>query len=122
MEPLDAPALDMNPDADLDLGDGVGGDADGHRGVLRVDVVQGAEVEGTPSAAVDQLAVPLLDTRQLEGDHTPELADRHVHREPLSGSGGLGINLKSGRSRSNSPFQPGWVKVLVKLRAEKRFS
>ena len=102
MEPLDASTLDMDPNADLDLGDGVGGDADGHRGVLRVDVVQGAEVEGTPSAAVDQLAVPLLDTRQLEGDHTPKLAHSHIHREPLRGSGGLGINLNSGRSRSKS--------------------
>ena len=94
VEPLDASALDMDPDADLELGDGVGGDADGDRGVLRVDVVQGAEVEGTPGAAVDQLPVPLLHTRKLEGDHSPELTDSHVHREPLRGSGGLGINLK----------------------------
>ena len=82
-EPLDASSLDTDPDADLDLSDGVGGDADCHRGVLRVDVIQGTEVQGPPGAAIDQLPVPLLDTRQLERNHSPELADSDVHREPL---------------------------------------
>ena len=98
MGPLDAPSLDTDPDADLHIGEGVGGDADRHRGVLRVDVVQGTEVEGAPGAAVDQLALLLLDTRQLEGDHAAELADSHVHWEPLRGSGGFGINLRTSRS------------------------
>ena len=94
MEPLDASSLDTDPDADLDLGDGVGGEADGHCGVLRVDVVQGTEVECPPGAAVDQLPLSLLDTRQLERDHSPELTDCDVHGEPLRGSGGLSINLE----------------------------
>lgn len=98
MGPLDAPSLDTDPNADLNIGDGVGGDADGHRGVLRVDVVQGTEVEGAPGAAVHQLALLLLDTRQLEGDHAAELADCHVNWEPLRGSGGLGIDLNISRS------------------------
>ena len=83
VKPLDASSLDTDPDADPDLGDGVGGEADGHCGVLRVDVIQGTEVEGPPGAAVDQLPLPLLDTRQLERDHSPELADSNVDREPL---------------------------------------
>lgn len=83
VKPLDASSLDTDPDADLDLGDGVGGEADSHRGVLRVDVIQGTEVEGPPGAAVDQLPLPLLDTRQLERDHSPELTYSDVHREPL---------------------------------------
>ena len=99
VEPIDAPSLDTDPNVDLNIGDGVGGDADGHRGVLRVDVVQGTEVEGAPGAAVDQLSFLLLDTRQLERNHAAELADSHVHWEPLRGSGGLGINLKISRSR-----------------------